>query len=79
MVGFGGVGGIAGSLVFREQDKMTGYKPGMYACIACAALNVLLVLLVTLEFRRQNRKADRGEKLLEAHDEDATPDFRYTY
>ncbi|CAI6084580.1 unnamed protein product [Clonostachys chloroleuca] len=79
MVGFGGVGGIAGSLVFRDQDKTTGYKPGMYACIACAALNVLLVLLVTFEFRRQNKKADRGEKMLEAYDEDSTPDFRYTY
>jgi predicted MFS family arabinose efflux permease len=68
MVGFGGIGGIAGSLVFREQDKPTGYKPGMYACIACAALNIILVLICDLEFKRQNAKADRGEKLLEAHD-----------
>lgn len=33
LVGFGGVGGIASSLVFRAQDA-PGYKPGMYATIA---------------------------------------------
>jgi MFS family permease len=79
LVGFGGVGGIAGSLVFREQDKLTGYKPGMWACVACATLNIVLVLICDLEFRRQNAKADRGEKRLEAHDDEAGADFRYTY
>ncbi|KFG84063.1 putative phthalate transporter [Metarhizium anisopliae] len=68
LVGFGGIGGICGSLVFREQDKLTGYKPGMYACIACALLNVILVCICDLEFFRQNKKADRGEKLLESDD-----------
>lgn len=33
LVGFGGIGGIASSLVFRSQDA-PGYKPGMYATIA---------------------------------------------
>lgn len=69
LVGFGGIGGICGSLVFREQDKLTGYKPGMYACIACALLNVILVCVCDLEFFRQNKKADRGEKQLENDDE----------
>ncbi|KAI8655200.1 MFS domain-containing protein [Fusarium keratoplasticum] len=79
LVGFGGVGGIAGSLVFREQDKLTGYKPGMWACIACSLLSIILVLLCDFEFKRANTKADRGEKVLEAYDDDASPDFRYTY
>ncbi|OAQ66291.1 phthalate transporter [Pochonia chlamydosporia 170] len=81
LVGFGGIGGICGSLVFREQDKLTGYKPGMYTCIACALLNIILVCFCDLEFLRQNKKADRGEKLLEAHDDDenSAGDFRYTY
>lgn len=75
MVGFGGIGGIAGSLVFREQDKLTGYKPGMYTCIACSLLTIILVLLCDLSFKRNNAKADRGEKVLEAHDvsDDALP------
>lgn len=79
LVGFGGLGGIAGSLVFREQDAATGYKPGLYASIACALLNIILVLLLDLGFWRANSKADKEGLLLEAHDEDATPDFRYTY
>jgi MFS family permease len=68
LVGFGGIGGIAGSLVFRKQDEATGYKPGMYACIACALLNIILVCLLDLNFKRENGKADRGEKTLEAYD-----------
>lgn len=73
LVGFGGVGGIAGSLVFRSQDAATGYKPGMWACIACALLNMVLVVICDLEFLRQNKKADRGEALLEAHDVSSGP------
>ncbi|KAH7198483.1 major facilitator superfamily domain-containing protein [Fusarium flagelliforme] len=79
LVGFGGFGGIAGSLVFREQDKLTGYKPGMWACIACCLVTTILVILLDLDFKRKNAQADRGEKILEAHDDDATADFRYTY
>jgi hypothetical protein len=33
LVGFGGLGGIASSLVFRTQDA-PGYRPGMYAALA---------------------------------------------
>ncbi|GFP59672.1 hypothetical protein ACSS6W_009785 [Trichoderma asperelloides] len=79
LVGFGGIGGIAGSLVFRQQDAATGYKPGMYTCIACALLNIVLVVVCDLNFWRLNRKADTQGVTLEAHDEDASPDFRYTY
>lgn len=35
LVGFGGIGGIASSLVFREQDA-PGYRPGMYTTIMYA-------------------------------------------
>ena len=72
LVGFGGIGGIAGSLVFREQDKATGYKPGMWACIACSLLSILVVGVLELEFKRQNGKADRGEKILEAENDVST-------
>ncbi|KAK8046181.1 phthalate transporter [Apiospora saccharicola] len=34
LVGAGGVGGIAGALVFRSQDQ-PNYLPGIYASIAC--------------------------------------------
>ncbi|OIW26753.1 MFS general substrate transporter [Coniochaeta ligniaria NRRL 30616] len=77
LVGFGGIGGIAGSLVFRSQDS-PNYKPGLYACLACAILNIILVGILTLNFRRLNAQADRGEKELEDSDEDYQPGFRYT-
>jgi MFS family permease len=63
-VSFGGIGGIAGSLVFRTED-VPHYRPGMYACIATTLLNLILVAGLTLHFRRLNGKADRGEKELE--------------
>ena len=75
MVGFGGIGGIAGTLVFRTQDAPTGYKPGLYACIAAALLILILTALCDLKFYFENKKADRGEKELEAHDVCYDPNF----
>ncbi|KAK4032899.1 general substrate transporter [Parachaetomium inaequale] len=78
-VSFGGIGGIAGSLVFRDEDK-PGYKPGLYACIATTLLNLIIVGALTLYFRRLNKQADRGEKELECDaDDNYEPGFRYTY
>jgi len=65
-VSFGGVGGIAGSLVFRSQDAPTGYKPGLYACITTSLLNLLIVAALSITFYFENKKADRGEKELES-------------
>jgi MFS family permease len=85
LVGMGGVGGIAGGLIFRYvslelfalavhvltssrfQDK-PGYRPGLYACIACCLLTLIIVALITLGSWRSNKKADRGEVELEYHD-----------
>ncbi|KAI1075448.1 major facilitator superfamily MFS-1 [Whalleya microplaca] len=78
-VGFGGIGGIAGSLVFRSQDAPTGYKPGLYACIAFCLFTIVLVCLCDTAFYFDNKKADRGEKELETSEEDYQPGFRYTY
>ncbi|KAG7138693.1 putative transporter like protein [Verticillium longisporum] len=78
LVSFGGVGGIAGSLLFRAQD-MPHYRPGMYACIACCLLTLILVGILSFDFKRQNGKAERGEKELENNEEDSQRGFRYTY
>ncbi|KAF2820670.1 MFS general substrate transporter [Ophiobolus disseminans] len=78
LVGMGGVGGIAGGLVFRFQDK-PGYRPGLYACIACCLLTLIIVGLITLGSWRSNKKADRGEIELEYFDEADQKGFRYTY
>jgi hypothetical protein len=76
LVGFGGIGGIAGSLIFRAQDA-PAYRPGLYACIACCLLNILVVAVTSLLFWRANKAADRGERQIEGSEEDST--FRYTY
>jgi hypothetical protein len=38
----------------------------LYACIATSLANLLIVGLLSLTFYRENGKADRGEKELEA-------------
>jgi len=73
LVGFGSLGGIVGSTVFRKQDR-PGYVPGISVAIGSQVLICLLVGVLTLAFRRQNAKADRGEVRLE----EGSEDFRYT-
>jgi len=73
LVGMGGIGGIIGSLVFRSQDAPQ-YHPGLYACIASQVVILFIVLLLTIKFKTENKKADRGE----IHIEGGEADFRYT-
>ncbi|EPE02359.1 general substrate transporter [Ophiostoma piceae UAMH 11346] len=77
-VGFGGIGGIAGSLVFRSQDSPE-YRPGIYACIAVSLLSLIIVGALSASFYFSHKKADRGEIELETEDENFHPGFRYTY
>ncbi|KAL2842521.1 major facilitator superfamily domain-containing protein [Aspergillus pseudoustus] len=83
-VGLGGVGGVAGSLVFRPSDAPL-FRPGLWACIACCLASIIMVLLLSLYFWRLNLRAERGEIVLEGGDEVAVWDegarvaFRYTY
>jgi hypothetical protein len=65
LVGFGGIGGIAGGLVFREQDA-PNYENGVYACIACCLLSIIVVSILSFVFWRENKRADRGEVELES-------------
>lgn len=74
LVGFGGIGGIIGTTVFRSQDA-PGYVPGVSVAMGAQIVIVLLVCALTLDFKRQNGKAERGEKVLEEGD----VNFRYTY
>lgn len=74
LVGFGAIGGIVGTTVFRQQDA-PAYVPGLSTAIGAQVVIVLLVVALTLTFRVQNGKAERGEKVLEEGDKN----FRYTY
>ncbi|GIZ41949.1 hypothetical protein CKM354_000523200 [Cercospora kikuchii] len=72
LVGFGGIGGIAGSLVFRTQDA-PAYLPGLWACMTACLIIIVTVGLLDTWFIAQNKKADRGEVILEGEST-----FRYT-
>ncbi|KAG9252424.1 major facilitator superfamily domain-containing protein [Emericellopsis atlantica] len=72
LIGFGGIGGITRSLVFRRQDSPQ-YRPGVYACMSCSLLVILIVAINAVYFRRCNKKADKGEMVIEGD-----PNFRYT-
>jgi hypothetical protein len=72
LVGFGGIGGIAGSLVFRTKDAPT-YRPGIYAAIACNILIIIIVSCLSTYFTICNRKQARGQKVIEGQE-----GFRYT-
>lgn len=73
LVGMGGVGGIIGSTVFREQDAPT-YHPGLSVAIGANVLIIFITCLLTLKFKRDNKKADRGELIIEGSEQG----FRYT-
>ena len=60
----GGVGGIAGSTVFRSQDA-PAYHPGIYAAIVANCLIIITVGLLSVHFFMSNKKARRGQKIIE--------------
>ena len=72
LVGMGALGGIVGSTVFRSEDSPT-YVPGLSVAMGSQVVILLVVGALTLSFKRNNGKADRGEKVLED-----SPEFRYT-
>ncbi|KAL4787065.1 major facilitator superfamily domain-containing protein [Aspergillus varians] len=72
LVGFGGIGGVAGSLVFREKDAPQ-YRPGIWCAIACNLLLMVIVIVQSVWFRIANKQANRGERIIEG-----SPGFRYT-
>ncbi|GAA5872766.1 hypothetical protein JCM8547_006336 [Rhodosporidiobolus lusitaniae] len=72
IVGMGGVGGIFASLVYRQVDAPR-YIPGLWATIGCQFTIILVLCGLAFFFSRQNKKADRGELVIEGN-----PNFRYT-
>lgn len=73
LVGFGGIGGIIGSTVFREQDKPK-YHPGILTCMLASALIIIITLALDFKFTRANKRAQSGGKHIEG-----LQGFRYTY
>jgi hypothetical protein len=72
LVGAGGIGGIIGSTVFRDQDK-PAYHPGIYATTIAGGLIIIITLAMTLKFHRANQRVAAGGKPIEG-----LPGFKYT-
>ena len=73
LIGGGAIGGIASSLIFRQEDA-PGYRPAMITVLCTQAVTVLHVLKNFWVFWRGNREADRGEIVIEGQE-----GFRYTF
>lgn len=60
------------SNIFRQADA-PGYRPAMYVVISSQALTILHVLKNFVVYTLSNRKAARGEKVIEGQE-----GFRHT-
>lgn len=72
-VGFGAIGGIYASTVFMEKEA-PDYRTGLWAVTGAQLYLIVSTVLMVLFYWRQNKKADRGEVVLEG-----LATFRYTY
>jgi len=71
VIGFGGIGGIIASTVYRQAD-FPRYIPGLWTTAALQIFTVAACGGMSFYFKKQNALADQG-KILEMH-----PGFRYT-
>lgn len=87
-IGFGGIGGIFASLVYRQKDFprylpgtflspsllfiKTDGKTGIWATIACQFLIWILVAALSVYFKRKNAQVDAGTHVIEGR-----PGFKY--
>jgi len=62
VIAFGGIGGIYSSLVFRNQDRVGGYIPGLWATFACQAMCIVLTLIMTFYFTSVNKRVKAGSR-----------------
>ncbi|TPX13476.1 uncharacterized protein E0L32_006206 [Thyridium curvatum] len=56
----GAIGGVCGSTIFRSQDAPQ-YFPGMWTSIGMQLLYIVLVALMALYYRHQNKLLDLGK------------------
>ncbi|BEI85743.1 hypothetical protein CcaverHIS002_0600300 [Cutaneotrichosporon cavernicola] len=71
-VAFGGVGGILGSALFFQKEAKKGFPTGINVTLALNALTFVIAGSLYVYMRIMNRKADKGEVVIEDNE-----DFRY--
>ncbi|KAF8859312.1 MFS general substrate transporter [Acephala macrosclerotiorum] len=67
LVGFGGIGGIVGSTVFRDQDAPK-YGPGILTVMIANALIIVITGLLSVKFHLANKRVGRGGKPIEGQE-----------
>ncbi|KAF2747975.1 MFS general substrate transporter [Sporormia fimetaria CBS 119925] len=72
-VAFGAIGGIYASTTFQEHEAPL-YRNGLWAVTGTQLFILIGTALMVLHYRRQNKKADAGEIVIEGLE-----GFRYTY
>jgi nitrate/nitrite transporter NarK len=65
VVAWGGVGGIISSVAFQQKEAKQGYPTGVFLTIAMNAVVIVLCGVLNRWYAHQNKKADRGEVILE--------------
>lgn len=86
-VGFGNLGGVMSSFIYRTQDK-PHYRVGHGTLIGTLTMSTILSVFMTVYLRRENARRDReykapseyteAEQLLEREKGDNASFFRYT-
>lgn len=68
-IGFGGIGGIYASTVFRQQDSPK-YLNGLWATMGAQFMMMVLLVITTVYFKRKNRQKTEGtlREPLEGHE-----------
>ena len=72
-IAFGALGGIYASTVFMQKEAPT-YRTGLWAVTGAQLYLVVSTIGLTYHYWRQNKRAERGEVVLEGMES-----FRYTY
>lgn len=72
VIGFGGIGGIIASTVYRQAD-FPRYIPGLWTTIGLNLMTIGFCVFMSLYFKKENAKADQGRTVLEG-----SAKFRYT-
>ncbi|TXT05348.1 uncharacterized protein COLE_06668 [Cutaneotrichosporon oleaginosum] len=72
IVAWGGIGGIIASVAFIQKEAKDGYPTGVFLTIGMNAAVVACAVGLNLFYNWQNKRAARGEVILEGE-----PEFRY--
>jgi nitrate/nitrite transporter NarK len=72
IVAWGGIGGIVGGVAFMQKEAKQNYPTGVYLTVAVNAGVAACAIFLNLFYAYQNKRADRGEIILEGHES-----FRY--